>query len=77
MLNFIVAHLQKTVKSQTFSNFCLQQWCDYRLRWDQPPRSALYGNITSELRIPSKSIWLPDVILENKWVYQPSLRSMI
>uniref|UniRef100_A0A8D3CUN2 Cholinergic receptor, nicotinic, gamma n=1 Tax=Scophthalmus maximus TaxID=52904 RepID=A0A8D3CUN2_SCOMX len=41
------------------------QWCDYRLRWDQPPRSALYGNITSELRIPSKSIWLPDVILEN------------
>uniref|UniRef100_A0A4W6E9A3 Cholinergic receptor, nicotinic, gamma n=1 Tax=Lates calcarifer TaxID=8187 RepID=A0A4W6E9A3_LATCA len=41
------------------------QWCDYRLRWDQPPRSALYGNITSELRVPSKSIWLPDVILEN------------
>ncbi|KAM3866392.1 acetylcholine receptor subunit gamma [Diretmus argenteus] len=41
------------------------QWCDYRLRWDQPPRSALYGNITSELRVPSKSIWLPDIILEN------------
>ncbi|XP_028283514.1 acetylcholine receptor subunit gamma [Parambassis ranga] len=40
-------------------------WCDYRLRWDQPPRSDLYGNITSELRVPSKSIWLPDVILEN------------
>ncbi|KAM9718697.1 acetylcholine receptor subunit gamma [Menidia menidia] len=41
------------------------QWCDYRLRWDQAPRSALYGNITSELRVPSKSIWLPDIILEN------------
>ncbi|XP_026230724.1 acetylcholine receptor subunit gamma [Anabas testudineus] len=41
------------------------QWCDYRLRWDQPPRSALYGNITSQLRVPSKSIWLPDIILEN------------
>ncbi|XP_029929900.1 acetylcholine receptor subunit gamma [Myripristis murdjan] len=41
------------------------QWCDYRLRWDQPPRSDLYGNITSELRVPSKSIWLPDIILEN------------
>ncbi|CAL8281642.1 unnamed protein product [Lota lota] len=41
------------------------QWCDYRLRWDQEPRSALYGDITHELRIPSKRIWLPDVILEN------------
>uniref|UniRef100_A0A3Q3M0U5 Cholinergic receptor, nicotinic, gamma n=1 Tax=Mastacembelus armatus TaxID=205130 RepID=A0A3Q3M0U5_9TELE len=41
------------------------QWCDYRLRWDQPPRSSLYGNITSELRVPSQSIWLPDIILEN------------
>ncbi|XP_032420737.1 LOW QUALITY PROTEIN: acetylcholine receptor subunit gamma [Xiphophorus hellerii] len=40
-------------------------WCDYRLRWDEPPRSALYGNITSQLRVPSKNIWLPDVILEN------------
>ncbi|XP_013877191.1 acetylcholine receptor subunit gamma isoform X1 [Austrofundulus limnaeus] len=41
------------------------EWCDYRLRWDQPPRSALYGNITSKLRVPSKKIWLPDIILEN------------
>ncbi|XP_026005414.1 acetylcholine receptor subunit gamma isoform X1 [Astatotilapia calliptera] len=41
------------------------QWCDYRLRWDQSPRSALYGNITSSLRVPSKSIWLPDIVLEN------------
>lgn len=39
-------------------------WCDYRLRWDKPPRSALYGNI-KELRVPSKSIWLPDIVLEN------------
>uniref|UniRef100_A0AAQ4PTL8 Cholinergic receptor, nicotinic, gamma n=1 Tax=Gasterosteus aculeatus aculeatus TaxID=481459 RepID=A0AAQ4PTL8_GASAC len=44
------------------------QWCDYRLRWDRPPRSALYGSITSQLRLPSKSIWLPDIILENKSV---------
>ncbi|XP_021178311.2 acetylcholine receptor subunit gamma isoform X2 [Fundulus heteroclitus] len=40
-------------------------WCDYRLRWDKPPRSALYGNITSKLRVPSKNIWLPDIVLEN------------
>lgn len=53
-----------TLKSELVS----QQWCDYRLRWDQPPRSDLYGNITSELRVPSQSIWLPDIILENKWV---------
>lgn len=51
---------------------CTQQWCDSRLRWDQPPRSALYGNISSELRVPSKSLWLPDIILENKWVQQLS-----
>ncbi|XP_037537615.1 acetylcholine receptor subunit gamma [Nematolebias whitei] len=41
------------------------EWCDYRLRWDQPPRSALYGNIKSQLRVPSQNIWLPDIILEN------------
>ncbi|XP_068196327.1 acetylcholine receptor subunit gamma [Antennarius striatus] len=41
------------------------EWCDYRLSWDQPPRAARYGNITSQLRVPSKSIWLPDVVLEN------------
>ncbi|KAG7273509.1 hypothetical protein CRUP_015885 [Coryphaenoides rupestris] len=41
------------------------EWCDYRLRWDQAPRSRRYGEITHELRIPSKRIWLPDVILEN------------
>lgn len=48
--------------------FSVQQWCDYRLRWDQAPRSALYSDITHELRVPSKRIWLPDIILENKYV---------
>uniref|UniRef100_A0A8C6WRJ3 Cholinergic receptor, nicotinic, gamma n=1 Tax=Neogobius melanostomus TaxID=47308 RepID=A0A8C6WRJ3_9GOBI len=32
---------------------------------EMPPRSSLYGNITAPLRMPSKSIWLPDIILEN------------
>ncbi|XP_068605011.1 acetylcholine receptor subunit gamma [Brachionichthys hirsutus] len=41
------------------------QWCDYRLRWDRPPRAARYGDITSQLRVPSRSIWLPDIVLEN------------
>ncbi|XP_033507028.1 acetylcholine receptor subunit gamma [Epinephelus lanceolatus] len=57
--------LNEKEEALTTSVWIEMQWCDYRLRWDQPPRSALYGNITSELRVPSKSIWLPDVILEN------------
>ncbi|XP_067461772.1 acetylcholine receptor subunit gamma [Thunnus thynnus] len=57
--------LNEKEEALTTSIWIEMQWCDYRLRWDQPPRSALYGNLTSELRIPSKSIWLPDIILEN------------
>ncbi|XP_075953454.1 acetylcholine receptor subunit gamma [Anarhichas minor] len=57
--------LNEKEEALTTSVWIEMQWCDYRLRWDQPPRSALYGNITSQLRVPSKSIWLPDVILEN------------
>uniref|UniRef100_A0A8C9X3L9 Cholinergic receptor, nicotinic, gamma n=1 Tax=Sander lucioperca TaxID=283035 RepID=A0A8C9X3L9_SANLU len=57
--------LNEKEEALTTSVWIEMQWCDYRLRWDQPPRSALYGNITSQMRIPSKSIWLPDVILEN------------
>ncbi|KAI3374997.1 hypothetical protein L3Q82_021527, partial [Scortum barcoo] len=57
--------LNEKEEALTTSVWIEMQWCDYRLRWDQPPRSALYGNITSQLRVPSKSIWLPDIILEN------------
>ncbi|XP_034540713.1 neuronal acetylcholine receptor subunit beta-2-like [Notolabrus celidotus] len=37
-----------------------QEWNDYRLRWD-PDK---YGGI-KKLRIPSKHIWLPDIVLYN------------
>uniref|UniRef100_A0A665T6G4 Cholinergic receptor, nicotinic, gamma n=1 Tax=Echeneis naucrates TaxID=173247 RepID=A0A665T6G4_ECHNA len=57
--------LNEKEEALTTSVWIEMQWCDYRLRWDQLPRSALYGNITSNLRVPSKSIWLPDIILEN------------
>ncbi|XP_053739694.1 acetylcholine receptor subunit gamma [Synchiropus splendidus] len=57
--------LNEKEEALTTSVWIEMQWCDYRLRWDEPPRSALYKNITSELRVPSKSIWLPDIILEN------------
>uniref|UniRef100_A0A3Q3WK57 Uncharacterized protein n=1 Tax=Mola mola TaxID=94237 RepID=A0A3Q3WK57_MOLML len=57
--------LNEKEETLTTSVWIELQWCDYRLRWDLPPRSALYGNISKSLRIPSKSIWLPDVMLEN------------
>ncbi|XP_056149874.1 acetylcholine receptor subunit gamma [Lampris incognitus] len=57
--------LNEKEEALTTSVWIEMKWCDYRLRWDQPPRAALYGNITSDLRVPSKNIWLPDVILEN------------
>ncbi|KAK3513821.1 hypothetical protein QTP70_028863 [Hemibagrus guttatus] len=40
------------------------QWYDYRLRWADKPGFEAYKNITGT-RIPSKAIWLPDIILEN------------
>ncbi|XP_046733070.1 acetylcholine receptor subunit gamma [Silurus meridionalis] len=40
------------------------QWYDYRLRWADRPGFEAYENITGT-RIPSKTIWLPDIILEN------------
>ncbi|XP_068427307.1 acetylcholine receptor subunit gamma [Clinocottus analis] len=57
--------LNEKEEALTTSVWIEMQWCDYRLRWDQPPRSVLFGNVSSQLRVPSKSIWLPDVVLEN------------
>lgn len=39
----------------------LQHWVDYRLSWDP----AKYEGI-DKLRIPSRHIWLPDIVLYNK-----------
>ena len=39
----------------------LQQWCDYRLRWDPSDYEGLWI-----LRVPSAMVWRPDVVLENK-----------
>ncbi|TRY69737.1 hypothetical protein DNTS_035417 [Danionella cerebrum] len=40
------------------------KWHDYRLRWVNRTGFEAYENIT-RMRLPSKSIWLPDVGLEN------------
>lgn len=39
----------------------LQHWVDYRLSWDP----AQYEGIV-KLRIPSRHVWLPDIVLYNK-----------
>lgn len=40
-----------------------QEWVDHKFRWDP----AEYGGVT-ELYVPSEHIWLPDIVLYNKWV---------
>ena len=41
----------------------LQEWVDVKLKWD--PND--YGGITS-IRVPSETIWLPDIVLYEKYV---------
>uniref|UniRef100_A0A8C9W573 Cholinergic receptor, nicotinic, gamma n=1 Tax=Scleropages formosus TaxID=113540 RepID=A0A8C9W573_SCLFO len=53
--------LNEREEALTTSVWTELQWCDYRLKWDHMPA---YENITC-LRVPSKSIWLPDIVLEN------------
>uniref|UniRef100_A0A672F6P7 Acetylcholine receptor subunit gamma-like n=1 Tax=Salarias fasciatus TaxID=181472 RepID=A0A672F6P7_SALFA len=57
--------LSEKDEALTTSVWIEMQWCDYRLRWDEPPRSALYGHITTDLQVPSESIWLPGLGLVN------------
>lgn len=41
-----------------------QEWTDYKLRWDPEE----YGGV-STLYVPSEQIWLPDLVLYNKYVF--------
>lgn len=45
----------------TITKAPLQEWNDYRLRWDPEKYEGI-----KKLRIPSKLIWLPDIVLYNK-----------
>lgn len=40
-----------------------QEWNDYKLKWNPDD----YGGVDM-LHVPSEHIWLPDIVLYNKWV---------
>lgn len=42
-----------------------QEWQDYKFIWDP----SEYGGVT-ELYVPSEHIWLPDIVLYNKYVFR-------
>uniref|UniRef100_A0A3Q1JI11 Uncharacterized protein n=1 Tax=Anabas testudineus TaxID=64144 RepID=A0A3Q1JI11_ANATE len=44
----------------TTNLWLFQEWNDYRLRWDPDKYNGI-----KKLRIPSKHIWLPDIVLYN------------
>lgn len=46
----------------TETNFA-QEWQDHKFQWDPTE----YGGVT-ELYVPSEHIWLPDIVLYNKYV---------
>jgi len=44
---------------------CAQEWIDQRLKWD--PKD--YNNLAT-MRIPCQRIWLPDIVLYNRWEWE-------
>lgn len=40
-----------------------QEWNDYKLKWNPDD----YGGVET-LHVPSEHIWLPDIVLYNKYV---------
>lgn len=41
-----------------------QEWQDYKLTWNP----AEYGGV-ERVYVPSEAIWIPDIVLYNKWVF--------
>ena len=50
-------------KSMAILVDCIQEWFDYKLKWDPEE----YGGVKT-LHVPSENIWLPDIVLYNKSV---------
>lgn len=45
-----------------------QVWNDYRLMWDPEEYEGI-----KKIRLPSQHIWLPDIVLYNKYVSAENL----
>ena len=56
-------HLNDGSQQNHLCCWFLQEWNDYKLSW----RPSDYDNVTS-IRVPSELIWVPDIVLYNKWV---------
>ena len=55
--------LQNLRKQVMTTNLWIEQyWYDYKLRWNPEE----YGGVNS-LHVPSTHIWLPDIVLYNKY----------
>ena len=50
----------KKSKIEKLKNILIQNWNDYNLKWN----ASDYGDITS-IRVESKKIWVPDLLLYN------------
>ena len=57
-------HPSQNLRKQVMTtNLWIEQyWFDYKLRWNPEE----YGGVDS-LHVPSTHIWLPDIVLYNKW----------
>lgn len=49
--------------TNTDTPFTFKEWNDYKLKWNPDD----YGGVET-LHVPSEHIWLPDIVLYNKWV---------
>ena len=59
--NLLFQNLRKQV--MTTNLWIEQYWYDYKLRWNPEE----YGGVNS-LHVPSTHIWLPDIVLYNKYL---------
>lgn len=53
-----------TISFFPFFSLSAQEWNDYKLKWNPDD----YGGVDT-LHVPSEHIWLPDIVLYNKWVF--------
>jgi len=61
---FTLKNNRKVAQQNTKIHFhvsALQQWHDYRLAWN----TSEYHGIDL-IRVPYNTVWLPDIVLENK-----------